>query len=185
MVQNILHEVDTNGDGRIDYDGESREIQMTSYPDARTHGRADRQDRSLIPGNPEFRAFIDHTESGLWQMFQRIDRNKNGEIDKAELRSAFAQSGVTVSSARLDHFFAEVDKNNDGVISYTEWRCVHSKSKTSTATSTRACLFTDNFFDLKGFSPLPFSPFLRRPTRCPILLHGHGQSKPGRRCPHQ
>ena len=55
-------------------------------------------------------------------MFQRIDRNHNGEIDKNELRNAFAQSGVTVSNAKLDQFFAEVDKNNDGVISYTEWR---------------------------------------------------------------
>jgi solute carrier family 25 phosphate transporter 23/24/25/41 len=55
-------------------------------------------------------------------MFQRIDRNHNGEIDKNELRNAFAQSGVTVSSAKLDRFFAEVDKNNDGVISYIEWR---------------------------------------------------------------
>ncbi|KAJ5246389.1 hypothetical protein N7468_001372 [Penicillium chermesinum] len=90
MVHGILREVDTNGDGRIDYD--------------------------------EFRAFIDHTESGLWQMFQRIDRDQNGEIDKAELRNAFAQSGVTVSSAKLDQFFAQVDKNHDGVISYTEWR---------------------------------------------------------------
>lgn len=55
-------------------------------------------------------------------MFQSIDRNQNGEIDKAELRSAFARSGVTVSNSKLDEFFAEVDKNNDGVISYTEWR---------------------------------------------------------------
>ncbi|KAJ5770442.1 uncharacterized protein N7511_002493 [Penicillium nucicola] len=90
MVRNVVQEVDTNGDGRID--------------------------------QAEFRAFVDHTEDGLWQMFQRIDRNHNGEIDKNELRNAFAQSGVTVSSAKLDRFFAEVDKNNDGVISYTEWR---------------------------------------------------------------
>ncbi|CEJ58313.1 hypothetical protein PMG11_06974 [Penicillium brasilianum] len=90
MLRNILHDVDTNGDGQIDYN--------------------------------EFRTFIEHTESGLWQMFQAIDRNHNGEIDKTELRSAFAQSGVTVSSAKLDNFFAEMDKNNDGVLSYAEWR---------------------------------------------------------------
>lgn len=58
-------------------------------------------------------------------MFQAIDRNHNGEIDKTELRSAFAQSGVTVSSAKLDNFFAEMDKNNDGVLSYAEWRFVN------------------------------------------------------------
>lgn len=59
-------------------------------------------------------------------MFQSIDRDHNGEIDKMELRNAFSRSGVTVSSAKLDRFFAEVDKNNDGVISYTEWRYMHS-----------------------------------------------------------
>lgn len=59
-------------------------------------------------------------------MFQTIDRDHNGEIDKMELRNAFSRSGVTVSSAKLDRFFAEVDKNNDGVISYTEWRYMHS-----------------------------------------------------------
>ncbi|KAJ5740305.1 hypothetical protein N7493_000177 [Penicillium malachiteum] len=90
LVYNILRDVDTNGDGWIDYD--------------------------------EFRVFVNHTESGLWRMFQDIDHNKNGEIDKTELRAAFAQSGVTVSNAKLDHFFAEVDQNNDGVITYGEWR---------------------------------------------------------------
>jgi Ca2+-binding EF-hand superfamily protein len=55
-------------------------------------------------------------------MFQSIDHNHNGEIDKTELRNAFAKSGVTVSTSNLDEFFADVDKNNDGVISYAEWR---------------------------------------------------------------
>lgn len=73
----------------------------------------------------EFRAFLNQTEDSLWEMFESIDRNHNGEIDKAELRNAFSRSGVTVSSAKLDRFFAEVDKNNDGVISYTEWRYDH------------------------------------------------------------
>jgi Ca2+-binding protein (EF-Hand superfamily) len=64
-------------------------------------------------------------------MFQSIDRNHNGEIDKAELRTAFSQSGVTVSNARLDEFFAEVDKNNDGVITYAEWRYESHRSRSS------------------------------------------------------
>ncbi|KKK21276.1 hypothetical protein ARAM_001272 [Aspergillus rambellii] len=70
----------------------------------------------------EFRAFIDRTELELSQLFQSIDHNHNGEIDKNELKTAFASSGVTVSNAKLDEFFADVDTNKDGVISYPEWR---------------------------------------------------------------
>ncbi|KAL4867141.1 hypothetical protein BDV12DRAFT_198489 [Aspergillus spectabilis] len=70
----------------------------------------------------EFRAFVDHTEHELWQLFQSIDRNRNGEIDKTELKTAFSRSGVTVSKAKLDDFFADVDTNKDGVITYPEWR---------------------------------------------------------------
>ncbi|OJJ88587.1 uncharacterized protein ASPGLDRAFT_42167 [Aspergillus glaucus CBS 516.65] len=70
----------------------------------------------------EFRAFVDHTESGLWKLFQSIDRNNNGKIDKADLKAAFSKSGVTVSSVKLNEFFWDVDKNKDGVITYEEWR---------------------------------------------------------------
>ncbi|KAJ5098197.1 hypothetical protein N7532_005198 [Penicillium argentinense] len=107
MLRSILREVDTNGDGQIDHAGQFSsdplflEVNL-NHPFSRT---------------TEFQAFINHTESGLWQMFQAIDRNHNGEIDKNELRNAFAHSGVTVSNSKLDQFFDEVDKNNDGVIS--------------------------------------------------------------------
>ncbi|KAB8233789.1 calcium-binding mitochondrial carrier protein [Aspergillus alliaceus] len=70
----------------------------------------------------QFRTFVDHTEQGLWRLFQTIDRNHNGEIDKNELKAAFSNADVTVSSAKLDAFFADVDTNSDGVISYPEWR---------------------------------------------------------------
>lgn len=70
----------------------------------------------------EFCAFVKHADKELWQLFQSIDRNNNGEIDKGELRDAFAKAGLTVSNAKLDQFFEEVDSNRDGVISYDEWR---------------------------------------------------------------
>ncbi|KAL3478597.1 mitochondrial carrier domain-containing protein [Aspergillus californicus] len=70
----------------------------------------------------EFRDFVNRTEHELWELFKNIDHNQNGEIDKTELRTAFSRSGVIVSNAKLDEFFADVDTNNDGVITYPEWR---------------------------------------------------------------
>jgi solute carrier family 25 (mitochondrial phosphate transporter), member 23/24/25/41 len=70
----------------------------------------------------EFRVFVEHAEKELWQLFESIDRDHNGELDKAELKSAFRRAGLAISNAKLDQFFEEVDVNHDGVISFEEWR---------------------------------------------------------------
>lgn len=67
-------------------------------------------------------------------MFQSIDRNQNGELDKGELKAAFARAGVSVSNSKLDEFFAEVDTNRDGVITFEEWRCVGLETRNPTLT---------------------------------------------------
>lgn len=63
------------------------------------------------------------TETALRKLFDGIDRNKNGKLDKDELQAAFARAGIAVPSAKLDRFFGEVDSNHDGTISFDEWRC--------------------------------------------------------------
>lgn len=66
--------------------------------------------------------FVEHTEKELRQLFESIDRDHNGELDKDELKLAFRRAGLAISSAKLDQFFNEVDVNHDGVISFDEWR---------------------------------------------------------------
>jgi solute carrier family 25 phosphate transporter 23/24/25/41 len=70
----------------------------------------------------EFRVFVEHTEKQLFALFQSIDRDHNGNLDKEELRAAFKKVGLIVPSRKLDQFFSEVDTNHDGVISFDEWR---------------------------------------------------------------
>lgn len=65
---------------------------------------------------------MESTENELLKLFKSIDRNHNGQLDKSELKSAFARAGLTIPSSKLDQFFAEVDTNKDGVISFEEWR---------------------------------------------------------------
>jgi solute carrier family 25 phosphate transporter 23/24/25/41 len=57
-------------------------------------------------------------------LFDSIDRDHNGNLDKNELKVAFSKAGLAVPQSKLDHFFAEVDTNHDGVISFEEWRYV-------------------------------------------------------------
>ncbi len=55
-------------------------------------------------------------------MFKSIDQDENGKLDKKELQAAFRKAHLIIPSAKLDEFFAEVDTNHDGVISFDEWR---------------------------------------------------------------
>ncbi|KAL1303431.1 hypothetical protein AAFC00_006820 [Neodothiora populina] len=70
----------------------------------------------------EFRKFVLQTERELWSLFNSIDKDRDGHIDKSELRAAFVRAGLAVPNSRLDKFFADVDSDNDGVISFDEWR---------------------------------------------------------------
>ncbi|OJJ66857.1 hypothetical protein ASPBRDRAFT_187537 [Aspergillus brasiliensis CBS 101740] len=127
-VAQLWQRLDTKGEGHLDFNGLKKGLKKIDHP----LKNADPMLRDIIKAvdtngdgyidYPEFRAFVDHTEIGLWQLFESIDHNHNGEIDKTELKTAFSKSGVTVSNARLEEFFAEVDSNKDGVISYAEWR---------------------------------------------------------------
>ncbi|KAL7654435.1 hypothetical protein ACMYSQ_006445 [Aspergillus niger] len=127
-VAQLWQRLDTKGEGHLDFNGLKKGLKKIDHP----LKNADPMLRDIIKAvdtngdgyidYPEFRAFVDHTEIGLWQLFESIDHNHNGEIDKNELKTAFSRSGVTVSNARLEEFFAEVDSNKDGVISYAEWR---------------------------------------------------------------
>lgn len=73
---------------------------------------------------PEFRRFVHETEKELLHLFKGIDHNDDGNISKTELRAALSRAGLAVPSSNLDRFFEEVDTNNDGTISFEEWRYV-------------------------------------------------------------
>lgn len=70
-----------------------------------------------------------HAESELKSLFESIDRDHNGKLDKEELRAAFTGAGIPITSARLDEFFTSVDSNHDGVISFEEWRYVFARAE--------------------------------------------------------
>ncbi|KAJ8124059.1 hypothetical protein ONZ43_g135 [Nemania bipapillata] len=90
MLKNIIKAVDTNGDGKIQYE--------------------------------EFRVFVEAAERQLFHLFQSIDRDKNGKLDKEELQAAFHKVGLAVPNRRLEEFFKDIDHNSDGFITYEEWR---------------------------------------------------------------
>lgn len=70
----------------------------------------------------EFLRFCKETEKQLWALFNSIDRDANGHLDKGELSAAFERAGVSVSQRRLDVFFSYIDRDDNGTIDFAEWR---------------------------------------------------------------
>lgn len=61
----------------------------------------------------DFRTFVEHTEKELYKLFLKIDKDKNGRLDKEELERAFKSAGLQMPQAKLNQFFTEVDHNQD------------------------------------------------------------------------
>lgn len=128
-ILNLWKTLDTAEEGQIDLHGLKKGLKKIDHPlknaDALLHDVLKVVDSSgdgQIQFN-EFKVFIEHAERELFQLFDSIDRDHNGSLDKEELRQAFARSGIIVSNAKLDQFFDEMDTDHDGEISFEEWRC--------------------------------------------------------------
>lgn len=55
-------------------------------------------------------------------MFVELDVDGDMRLRKVEVREACRRAGVEVKDAVLDDFIRAVDQNNDGAISFDEWR---------------------------------------------------------------
>lgn len=70
----------------------------------------------------EFVRFCKETEGQLRKLFDGIDRDRSGQLDKNELSTAFERAGMNLSEERLERFFSYIDRNHDGGIDFREWR---------------------------------------------------------------
>lgn len=131
MLRIILDEVDTSGDGKIQYEGKLELEYLLPCPIVNEQ-RAPKPNYGITllsmhllmqTGNPtEFRTFVERADRQLLALFESIDRDGNGRLDSKELQVAFRNAGLTVSNRRLLDFFNDMDHNNDGFITFEEWR---------------------------------------------------------------
>jgi solute carrier family 25 (mitochondrial phosphate transporter), member 23/24/25/41 len=129
-IHELWRKLDTSAAGQIDLTGLKKGLKKIDHPlknaDDLLHDVLKAVDTSgdgRIQFH-EFMVFVEHAEKELYQLFQSIDRDHSGALDKDELRMAFKRAGLTISSNKLDQFFDEVDTNHDGEISFEEWRYV-------------------------------------------------------------
>ncbi|KAL2753653.1 hypothetical protein ACRALDRAFT_1077391 [Sodiomyces alcalophilus JCM 7366] len=127
-VEDLWRRLDAQRSGYLDFRGLKQGLQKIDHPMKNADGML-RQIMTMVDTNSdgkidyeEFRAFVDQTEKELSRLFSSIDHDGNGKLDKGEMQAAFKQSGMTIPARKLDAFFRDMDLNNDGYISFTEWR---------------------------------------------------------------
>ncbi|GME23117.1 Calcium-binding mitochondrial carrier SAL1 [Neofusicoccum parvum] len=127
-VEALWKQLDTRKQGHLDLNGLKRGLRKIDHPLKNADDLLKDVLKSVdADGNgqisySEFHSFVKQTELELWQLFKSIDRNSDGRLDKGELQAAFLRAGLVVPNSKLNQFFGEVDSNNDGVISFEEWR---------------------------------------------------------------
>ncbi|RID42637.1 hypothetical protein BRARA_J02508 [Brassica rapa] len=70
----------------------------------------------------EFRRYIDAKELELYIIFQAIDVAHHGCIFPEELWEALVKAGIEIDDEELARFVEHVDKDNNGTITFEEWR---------------------------------------------------------------
>ncbi|KAF2216928.1 hypothetical protein CERZMDRAFT_108814 [Cercospora zeae-maydis SCOH1-5] len=127
-LRSLWLKLDTKRKGTLDFEALKRGLLAANHPLKDADGmikdmlRACDIDHDGKISYDEFSRFCTETEKELWLLFQSIDKDHSGRLDKGELSSAFEKAGVAVSKARLDRFFAYIDKDRDGTIDFNEWR---------------------------------------------------------------
>ncbi|XWS51526.1 hypothetical protein CRYUN_Cryun12cG0183300 [Craigia yunnanensis] len=81
--------------------------------DANRDGRVDYHD---------FKRYMDDKELELYRIFQAIDVEHNGCILPEELWDALVKAGIQIDDEELARFVEHVDKDNNGIITFEEWR---------------------------------------------------------------
>lgn len=65
-------------------------------------------------------SLIDEKED-LVELFDKLDKDKNQQLSKSELREGLKTSGITLSDKEFDEIFRKIDSDASGHISYNEY----------------------------------------------------------------
>ncbi|KAE9602723.1 putative mitochondrial carrier protein [Lupinus albus] len=125
-IQSLFNFFDAANNGYLDYAQIEAGLSALQIPpeykyakelfkvcDADRDGRIDYDD---------FRRYMDDKELELYRIFQAIDLEHSGCILPEELWDALVKAGIEMDEEELARFVEHVDKDNNGIITFEEWR---------------------------------------------------------------
>lgn len=126
-VRRIMAEADENADGCIEYHEfvpmAVDIIQMLIAKNKFEESKKAREEDAVT----QSRHFLLHGMSGddleavLQEMFRQADVDGSGELSRKEFSKALRESGLGLTRKEINVLLAEVDANEDGMVSYAEF----------------------------------------------------------------
>lgn len=114
MLDAAFKEIDTNQDGTISYEEFSSSI---------CKAIKEIEDFLLTKPNKTWDDLTAEQQDRMKKSFKIIDTNENGVIDAVELRKHLSfWAGKELSDEEFEPILAEYDTNNDGVVSWEEFK---------------------------------------------------------------
>lgn len=136
-LKELFNKLDRNKDGKIDFNelsdyfnelSQNSPVGLKQKVDHTQTKKVFEMMTNSKDGNTinfDFRDFVDYvtaTDKKMEIIFKDLDFDKNGIIDKDEVRRGFENLGIILNEQQIDQLLKHLDKNNSLQIDWKEWR---------------------------------------------------------------
>lgn len=126
-LKNLFEKLDLNRDGRIDSEELAEGLHNMGYfhiSKEQIEMFLQRSDSSMS-GDLSLQEFVEYLqkhEKQLHFVFSKLDANKNGRVNSAEIKVAFKNLGISIGVEEAEKLVSRIDDDNSLDISFEEWR---------------------------------------------------------------
>jgi len=126
-LKNLFETLDLNQDGRIDSEELAKGLHSMGY----FHISKDQVEMFLERSDSsksgdlslqEFVEYLQKHEKQLHFVFSKLDTNKDGRVNSAEIKVAFKNLGISIGVEEAEKLVSRIDDDNSLDISFEEWR---------------------------------------------------------------